>query len=78
MVGRVAIFSHGQFLRALAVRWIDLPIQQGCHFDLDTGSISILGYEHNNVEAPTIFLWNAVSNDVFDLMPRQPSDEALG
>jgi len=77
MVGRIAIFSHGQFLRALAVRWIDLPIQQGGHFDLDTGSISILGYEHNNLRAPTIFLWNAVSNDVFDLVPRQHSDEAL-
>jgi probable phosphoglycerate mutase len=77
MVGRIAIFSHGQFLRALAVRWIDLPIQQGGHFDLDTGSISILGYEHNNGEMPSIFLWNAVSNGVFDLVPRQPSDEAL-
>jgi probable phosphoglycerate mutase len=31
MQGRVALFSHGQFLRALAERWIELPIGQGYH-----------------------------------------------
>lgn len=67
--GRVAVFSHGQFLRALAVRWINLPIRQGSHFGLDTGSLSILGHEHNNVETPAISLWNAVSNRVFELVP---------
>jgi hypothetical protein len=51
--------NGGQFLRALALRWIDLPIQHGCHFELDTGSLSILGYGHNNVELPAILLWNA-------------------
>lgn len=70
-VGQVAIFSHGQFLRALAVRWIDLPIRQGSHLGLDTGSLSILGYEHNNIETTAISLWNAVSNDLFELV-RQP------
>ena len=74
--GRVALFSHGQFLRALAVRWIELPIEQGYHLGLDTGSLSILGYEHNNVEAPAIMLWNAVSNDLFELMPRPGSNAA--
>lgn len=59
MVGTTAIFSHGQFLRALAVRWIELPIEKGCHFDLDTGSLSILAYEHNDLQVPTISLWNA-------------------
>jgi broad specificity phosphatase PhoE len=73
MQGRVALFSHGQFLRALAVRWIELPIGQRYHLALDTGSLSILGYEHNNVEAPAILLWNAVSNDLFELMPRAAS-----
>ena len=58
-VGRIAIFSHGQFLRALAVRWIELSIEKGCHFDLDTGSVSILAYEHNDLQVPTISLWNA-------------------
>jgi probable phosphoglycerate mutase len=68
--GLVALFSHGQFLRALAVRWIELPIEQGYHLGLDTGSLSILGYEHNNAEAPAILLWNAVSNDLFQLRSR--------
>lgn len=68
--GLVAVFSHGQFLRALAVRWIDLPIQQGCHLALNTGSLSILGYERNNVDATAILLWNAVSNDIFELTSR--------
>lgn len=68
--GLVALFSHGQFLRALAVRWIELPIEQGYHLGLDTGSLSILGYEHNNVDAPAILLWNAVSNDLFELKSR--------
>ncbi len=72
--GQVALFSHGQFLRALAVRWIKLPIGQGNRLALDTGSLSTLGYEHNNVEAPAILLWNAVSNDLFELIPRPASD----
>jgi broad specificity phosphatase PhoE len=70
MAGRIAIFSHGQFLRALAVRWIGLPIEQGCHFGLDTGSLGVLGFERNNVDTAAILLWNAVSNDIFELIPR--------
>ncbi len=57
--GTVALFSHGHFLRALAVRWIGLPVREGQHFALDTAAVSILGYEgHNNV-SPVISLWNA-------------------
>jgi probable phosphoglycerate mutase len=61
--GVVVLFSHGQFLRALAARWICLPVQEGQHFALDTASISILGYEHTNEEIPAIILWNAVPNE---------------
>jgi broad specificity phosphatase PhoE len=68
--GLVAVFSHGHFLRALAVRWIDLPIQQGCHLALNTGSLSILGHERNNADVPAILLWNAVSSDIFELTSR--------
>jgi broad specificity phosphatase PhoE len=68
--GRVVVFSHGHFLRSLAASWIGMPIQLGRHFGLDTGSLSILGYEHNNVLIPAILVWNAVSNDVFALEPR--------
>ena len=57
--GTIALFSHGHFLRALAVRWIGLPVQEGRHFALDTASLSILGYEHRNDETQAISLWNA-------------------
>ena len=59
MDGTILLFSHGHFLRALAVRWIGLPVQEGRHFALDTASLSILGYEHRNDETPAISLWNA-------------------
>jgi len=59
MDGTLLLFSHGHFLRALAGRWIGLPVQEGRHFALDTASLSILGYEHRNDETPTISLWNA-------------------
>jgi broad specificity phosphatase PhoE len=59
MPGRVALFSHGHLLRALAVRWIELSIQAGLHFGLDAGSLSVLGYEHGSALEPAIELWNA-------------------
>ncbi len=69
MSGRVAVFSHGHFLRALAVRWIELPLRQGRNFGLNAGALSMLGYEHHNVREPAIELWNAASNELFDLVP---------
>lgn len=57
--GRAAIFSHGHFLRALAVRWIGLPIQYGRNFGLAAGAIGMLGYEHHSLDEPAIELWNA-------------------
>jgi probable phosphoglycerate mutase len=62
MDGTVALFSHGQFLRVLAMRWIGLPPREGRHFALDTASLSILGYERNDGELPSICVWNTVSN----------------
>ncbi len=56
--GNVAIFSHGHFLRILAVRWLDLPAIEGRRFILDAGAISILGYAHDNRETPVIVSWN--------------------
>ncbi|MEP6915956.1 MAG: histidine phosphatase family protein, partial [Acidobacteriota bacterium] len=67
--GAVAVFSHGHFLRGLALRWIDLPISEGQHLTLDTASLSVLAYDHRDVEVPVISCWNAVSNDLFDLTP---------
>ncbi|HSY53019.1 MAG TPA: histidine phosphatase family protein [Opitutaceae bacterium] len=57
--GTVALFSHGHFLRALAVRWIGLPLKEGQHFGLDTASLSILGHERPTGENPVISLWNS-------------------
>lgn len=63
--GTVAVFSHAHFLRALAVRWIGLPVGYGRHFTLGTASLSILGYESSGGEPPAITLWNARSQAVF-------------
>ena len=60
MDGPTLLFSHGHFLRALAVRWIGLPVLEGRHFALATASLSILGFEHRDDETPAISLWNAV------------------
>jgi probable phosphoglycerate mutase len=60
--GAVALFSHGQFLRSLAVRWIGLPVPDGQHLALDTGSVGILGFEHHSGEIPAVCLWNVGSS----------------
>ena len=57
--GTVAVFSHGHFLRALAMRWIGLPLLEGQHFALDTASISILGFETHSAANRVITVWNS-------------------
>ena len=56
--GDVLIVSHGHFLRALAVRWIGLPVEQARHFPLETASFSVLGFDGGAENAPTIARWN--------------------
>jgi broad specificity phosphatase PhoE len=58
--GNIALFTHGHFGRALAVRWIDLPIATGRRFGLRTASIGILGYDPAHPDTPVIALWNEV------------------
>jgi broad specificity phosphatase PhoE len=53
--GPVLVFAHGHALRSLAARWLGLPVAQGRHFTLDTGTISVLGFEH---EEPAVRRWN--------------------
>jgi probable phosphoglycerate mutase len=56
--GRVALFSHGHFGRALGARWAELPVAAGERLLLDTASLSILGFEHGNPASPVLALWN--------------------
>jgi len=57
--GNVALFSHGQFGRVLAVRWINLPVHEGRHLTFDPASLSILGLDRDHALQPVISLWNA-------------------
>jgi len=55
--GNVLIFSHGHFLRVVAVTWLGLRATDARLFLLRPTSLSILGYEHDLSE-PVICLWN--------------------
>ena len=54
--GNVALFAHGHILRALAARWIDLPVSYGERFLLDTATLNVLGYYYDST---AIKIWNA-------------------
>lgn len=56
-VGHVALFAHGHIFRVFAARWLGLPAMAGCHFLLDTATLSILSYYRN---LPAIRRWNAM------------------
>jgi broad specificity phosphatase PhoE len=56
--GNVAVFSHGHFLRVLTARWLLLPPVDGRRLLLNAATVSILGYEHHNLEEPALVLWN--------------------
>lgn len=55
--GDVALFAHGHIFRVFAARWLRLPATAGCHFLLDTATLSILSYYRN---LPAIRRWNAM------------------
>lgn len=55
MTGRVAVFSHAHFLRALAGYWMSGEAALGAHLYLDTASVSVLGFDH---EDRAIRRWN--------------------
>lgn len=60
--GDILIFAHAHILRMLTTRWLGLEPSDGRLYFLNTGSLSILGYEHNNVNEPVIRLWNDISH----------------
>ena len=54
--GDVLLVSHGHALRALAARWLRLPVSEGRLLKLDTGTVSVLGHER---EQPVVLHWNS-------------------
>ncbi len=56
--GDVALFSHGHILRILAACWVGLAPRTGRLLALDTGSISVLGYER---QTRVIRNWNSTA-----------------
>ncbi|MEQ5842485.1 histidine phosphatase family protein [Paraburkholderia acidicola] len=48
MHGRIALFSHAHFLRVLAGCWMGDSAVLGAHLVLDTASVSVLGFDHEN------------------------------
>jgi len=56
--GDVLVFAHGHVLRALTARWLDLPVRDGRLFELDTATVSVLGWER---EQPVIERWNVTA-----------------
>ncbi|CCG81455.1 Phosphoglycerate mutase family protein [Taphrina deformans PYCC 5710] len=54
----VLIVAHGHILRAFAARWIRDPVTSGTHLAYGAGGAGVLGYEHRNMDEPTIEVWN--------------------
>jgi probable phosphoglycerate mutase len=59
--GDVLVFSSGHFLRALAARWLGVPVACAKHFLLGTTGFGALGYEHS-LDQPAVELWNDTSH----------------
>ena len=55
--GDSLLFGHAHALRVLAARWLGLDAADGRLFRLDTGTLSVLGYER---ETPVIRIWNSI------------------
>jgi broad specificity phosphatase PhoE len=54
--GNAVLFAHGHVLRVLAARWVGLGPEEGALLALDTGTLSVLGYER---ETRVLRRWNA-------------------
>jgi len=54
--GNALIFAHGHVLRVFAARWLEQPADFGARLVLGTGTLSVLGYEH---DIRAVLSWNA-------------------
>jgi probable phosphoglycerate mutase len=54
--GDTLAIGHGHALRALAARWLGLPVSEGRLLRLDTATVSVLGFER---EHPVVLRWNS-------------------
>lgn len=67
--GNVALFSHSHLGRVLGSRWIGLSVGHAQQLLLNTGSLSILCYEHDRRDQPAIEIWNSVPSQRFTAAP---------
>jgi probable phosphoglycerate mutase len=54
--GDTLLVAHSHSLRVLTARWLGLSPESARFFNLETGSWSVLGYEHGN---PVLQVWSA-------------------
>lgn len=59
--GDALLFSHGHFLRVLAVRWAGIAPEAGARFSLSPASLSLLSHDHA-AGNPVIERWNDASH----------------
>lgn len=53
--GRIALVGHGHFSRVVAARWVQEPVTVGRWLELDTATVSQLGWDHGD---PVLKHWN--------------------
>ena len=54
--GRVLAFSHGHFLRAVAISWMRLDVKAASTLDLDVATLSLL---RNDDKGRLLAIWNS-------------------
>ncbi|MFZ0379108.1 MAG: histidine phosphatase family protein [Solirubrobacteraceae bacterium] len=53
--GDAVAFAHGHILRVVTARWLQMEVAAGSRFALETGSLSLLGFER---ETQVLQLWS--------------------